>query len=526
MTDHLRYDAEPTPARFHASNAFFRGLMGPIGSGKSVACCMEVFLRAVAQTPTAGGVRKTRWAIIRNTYPELKSTTIKTWREWFPDSICPITFGAPITGHLQFPMADNTQVFAEVFFIALDKPKDLKKLLSLELTGAWVNEAREIPKYMIDMLSSRVGRFPAKKDAPLTWYGIFADTNPPATEHWWHDCAENGSWDVQGEHQTYDMDQIAADLYAIGYKDGDIETVRAYMAGDDMQELRTGQWEFFRQPGALIRDPREPRRLLPNPHAENVRHQPLGYRYWYGMLAGKEPEWIRVYILGEYGQVWDGRAVYEGIWASERHVSPRALGVYRGLPLRFCWDFGLTPACLVYQLSPKGQMRVLREYCCQNGGLEQFITSMVRPGLLNDFSGMAWVEGDCDPAGAQRSQADEVTCLDILQRHGFRTRLAPTNEFLARRQAVINLLMRTIGTEPGLIVDPSCKMLIGGFEGGYHFARKQVSGEEFKDAPEKNAYSHPHDALQYGCLRVDDTYSVVRQRPAVAPAVNTWGGRV
>ena len=41
----------------------------------------------------------------------------------------------------------------EVIFLALDRPEDVKKLLSLELTGVWVNEAREIPKSIIDACS-------------------------------------------------------------------------------------------------------------------------------------------------------------------------------------------------------------------------------------------------------------------------------------------------------------------------------------------------------------------------------------
>ncbi len=34
----------------------------------------------------------------------------------------------------------------EVLLVALDRPRDIAKLLSMELTGAWVNEAREVPK--------------------------------------------------------------------------------------------------------------------------------------------------------------------------------------------------------------------------------------------------------------------------------------------------------------------------------------------------------------------------------------------
>jgi pantothenate kinase-related protein Tda10 len=39
----LEYTASPVCAKFHNSEAFVRGIKGPIGSGKSVACCIEFF---------------------------------------------------------------------------------------------------------------------------------------------------------------------------------------------------------------------------------------------------------------------------------------------------------------------------------------------------------------------------------------------------------------------------------------------------------------------------------------------------
>lgn len=72
---------------FMHSTAFFRGLMGPFGSGKSTVCVMEILKRAKAQKPGPDGIRRSRWAVIRNTYPELKTTTIKTWHQWVPPSI-------------------------------------------------------------------------------------------------------------------------------------------------------------------------------------------------------------------------------------------------------------------------------------------------------------------------------------------------------------------------------------------------------------------------------------------------------
>jgi len=38
---------------FMKDNTFFRGIRGPVGSGKSVACCVEVFRRALQQEESA-----------------------------------------------------------------------------------------------------------------------------------------------------------------------------------------------------------------------------------------------------------------------------------------------------------------------------------------------------------------------------------------------------------------------------------------------------------------------------------------
>ena len=71
--------------QFMKDDSFFRGLRGPVGSGKSVSCCVEIFRRALEQKPGADGIARSRWAVIRNTNPQLKTTTIKTWIDWFPE---------------------------------------------------------------------------------------------------------------------------------------------------------------------------------------------------------------------------------------------------------------------------------------------------------------------------------------------------------------------------------------------------------------------------------------------------------
>jgi hypothetical protein len=49
---------------FMMDDSFFRGIMGPFGSGKSTVCIMEILRRASLQQPGKDGIRRSRWAVI------------------------------------------------------------------------------------------------------------------------------------------------------------------------------------------------------------------------------------------------------------------------------------------------------------------------------------------------------------------------------------------------------------------------------------------------------------------------------
>ena len=163
--------SSPTAFKFLQDKSFVTGLMGPVGSGKSYVCAAKIMIRAVQQKPSpVDGIRYSRFVIVRNSYPELKTTTLKTWADLFPENIYgAIRHTPPITHHIKLPpRGDAAGIDCEVIFLALDQPKDVRKLLSLELTGAWVNEAKELPKAVIDGLTHRVGRYPTKRDGGAT----------------------------------------------------------------------------------------------------------------------------------------------------------------------------------------------------------------------------------------------------------------------------------------------------------------------------------------------------------------------
>ena len=69
-------------------------------------------------------MRRTRWALVRNTYPELISTTLNTFRDWIPEQVCPITLSTPVGGTLRVNLPDGTRVEAEFIFLALDSEDD------------------------------------------------------------------------------------------------------------------------------------------------------------------------------------------------------------------------------------------------------------------------------------------------------------------------------------------------------------------------------------------------------------------
>jgi len=181
MSQLIKYSPSPVCNRFHASNAEVRYIQGPVGSGKSTACVMEVFTRIREQEPDQNGIRKSRVAIIRNSYPILKETTVRTWTDWIPEAhFGAVKYSSPISHNISYKLPDGTTVDADILFLSLDLESDQKKLLSLEITFAWINEAKEIRKDHFDLVQTRVGRFPAMRDGGATWSGVILDSNPPA----------------------------------------------------------------------------------------------------------------------------------------------------------------------------------------------------------------------------------------------------------------------------------------------------------------------------------------------------------
>lgn len=468
---------------FMKDNTFFRGIRGPVGSGKSVGCCVEIFRRALEQKKAPDGKRKSRWAIIRNTNPQLKTTTIKTWLDWFPEeTFGKFTWSVPYTHNVKLG-----DVELEVIFLALDRPEDVKKLLSLELTGIWINEAREVPKSIIDACTMRVGRYPSMRDGGASWTGVIADTNAPEEDHWWPI--------MSGEVPIPDH----------------IPREQAKML------VKPDNWNFFTQPAGMIEernDEGEIEDYKPNSKAENRKY--MREDYYPNLIRGKTKSWIDVYVMNKLGHVQDGKPVYQ-MFAPDVHIAKEEIPIAADMPVYVGVDFGLTPAAAFGQ-KVRGRWLIQSEIVAVDMGIVRF-AEVLRNELSSRFGACSEVFIYGDPAGDFRAQTDESTPFQILRGAGLRAFPAPSNSVDLRLESVSSQLTKMVEGKPAFMIDRRCPQLIKGFEGGYQYKRMEVSGERYADKPDKNMFSHIHDALQYLMLGAGEGRALMNSQKPMQPTV-------
>jgi hypothetical protein len=322
---------------------------------------------------------------------------------------------------------------------------------------------------------------------PCKRKAVLMDTNPPDTDHWWYQLAEEGCL-RNSRNKAYDTE----------------ETERIF--------------SFFRGVAPLTED--EDGIYIENPKAENIENLPGGYQYYLDMIAGNTPDYISVMVLGNYGTIMEGKPVYPQ-YNDRIHCPDKPVGAIPGIPICLGWDFGLTPACVIGQLTDIGQCRLIWELVEDDMNAHDFARDVVKPFLQQHFSG--WTIGFSfgDPAGNTRGEGEGKSAIGILNDAyimdgdtpldlGFYTEPAPTNDITRRISAVQSFMSKLCGGgEPGYLLSRKCKELRKGKQGGYHYKTIGTIGSELtKTTPHKNMASHPADAEQYLCLGFQGGYVV------------------
>jgi hypothetical protein len=247
----------PVLRAFLESDAFARAAIGPIHAGRKTACAVDILRRAQR---LLNGQRQWRWAVVRATLDELEAHTIPAWHK----RVAPATGswdpkGAPARHHVPFyDKDDRVTAELELIFFGLDRPEHRRKLATLDVTGLWLDAAKDLPQSVFDDAVAQAGTYPSALAGGAAWRGIVVSSRMPMATHW--------------IPNLFHSPALAA------------APPTPLAPGPDASD-----YLLFRQPSAL------------GHLAENTANLPKGF--YERIAAGKPQDWVRTAIEAEYGQV-------------------------------------------------------------------------------------------------------------------------------------------------------------------------------------------------------------------------------
>lgn len=171
----------------HNTDAFVRVIVGPIGSGKTLACLVELLNWSFTMPPDARGRRRSRFLIARRTLKRPEETLLKDWKGLLDrlGGLGTVKHSSPLTWSAEFSPGDGTIVETEFLFSGFDQPDSETQLLGQNLTGILVDELAEFERRKVfDAALERVGRYPERVDVPEYRQGVRISTNPTDRDHW------------------------------------------------------------------------------------------------------------------------------------------------------------------------------------------------------------------------------------------------------------------------------------------------------------------------------------------------------
>lgn len=379
-------------------------------------------------------------------YPQLRDTTMRTVFEWFPQGKRHVQESRYV---LRWPISDpgsrheGSELEVEILFRACDRPDDIDNFKSLEVTGAWIDEANEVPEEVKRIIKTRVGRFPRK--CPTRF--LIETTNPMHVEH---PMYSQFKWNWLPE--------------------------RAPAPPGVPLKNHLGFWQ---------------------PPRENEANLRPGYYDDLISDYADNPDWADLYVEGMPGVTIRGKLVYAN-FRKDIHIAKRPLEWAKGILYRGWDNSGNTPACIVGQLPKPHHFEVLKEFTTDREGIVDF-SKRVTEACNSWYPGAEWIDWG-DPAGGNTYSRKEGGFTSnaklMLDECSIKVRSSNQN-LVARIQSVDQALARI----DGLTIDPSCVRLENGFLGGYCYKIIPGTGE-YSVKPIKNMWSHPHEALQYVLVKL------------------------
>lgn len=452
----------PVAGAFCLDNSEVAAIMGPVGSQKTSASMLRLARHAYQQRPYAG-TAFTRFAIVRNTGPQLTDTTMKSWFKLFPtdNKFRRYTSTTKTATWKYRPEGQDYGINAEFIFRALDDEEDVANLLSLEVTGFYFNEFREINTDIFANSRARYGRFPGADMGGCTWAGAIADTNPWAFTSDFHD------------------------MFVMNPRPG---------------------FKFFKQPGGLDPDAENLENLEQTQetlklHWSDPARRAQGRKYYEKLLDTYKQHDADTLVHSKYGASRSGKPVFPSY---DDNAHCKVFELLRDkdgrVPIKIGYDnTGRNPATLIAQRTSNGQWRLRHELIGLGMGMKAHVKEVHRF-LEEKIPGYRIEKITCDPAGAAKG-ADDIDMRMVVQHEfpGVSVVNARTNDIETRIDAGESVFRRMVNGDPAVLIHPDCKTLRAALTNKYQYRRLKIAGDErFTEVPDKiPPWADIADAMQY-----------------------------
>lgn len=483
----------PVADAFMHSRAFIKICIGPVGSGKTIAG-LQCGLRVGALqkgTRDAHGVlwRKARIGVLRESYPSLKSTTIKSWFNIVPESEGKFNWSAPFTHKfrkiLRRDPIDNRPIEIldiEYEFRAIGDQSVEEACRGWEVNAVIVDEADLQPSDLVPYLTGRVGRFSDLDPASVVDPQIILMMNMP---------------DI--ENHAY---ELAFDKAMEGLSGEDMELLETTLGGRPLIET-------FVQPGGM------------EPEAENLHNLPNGRGYYVLQIAANKhkPGYVDRMVHNKPVPLMHGMPV-NSEFVYSIHVRP--VEWIRRRKLIVGIDQGFYAAAALCQRNEYNQFRTLAEVVNLDKANKKKLVKVgaaafgkkLRATLLERFPGIT--QDDIrlvgDPAMFAAADAPDgerdwrIVCQAAIGMG--RIHKAKTNSAGLRNEAI----WKAQAERDGYFIDPACRHLIKAHSGGYRYQKSTMATGETRGHLEiaDTIYTHVADAEQYAALEGEHVITEIR----------------
>jgi hypothetical protein len=450
------------------------GIQGPVGSGKTTTT-LKSRLRRACMMPRSviDGWRRYKLLVVRETYRQLWSTTIPSYLETYPKTLGSWSGGRgdPVTHVIEFDDGHGPIEFRVEFMAFGDDV--IASMRGVQTTDIWLNETDTVPVEVLTAGIGRIDRWPGARHfegypPELRGYGqIICDFNAPDEDNW---------------------------TFRVFHDEAERERMAKAMSDGLPEGARRIRMAFYNQPG------------YGDPGCENLQNLSASYypRQVAAMKLAGRGDMIDRLVYNKITYLRAGEPVFGREFRRRIHVNETTIAPEPGVPLMLGLDQGFKGAAVIAQFLEPFHWRILAELHFPNERLfAAEFGRRLRDLLDRRFPGFRIDGGWGDVAGESgAAQAEENATWNRAVAKAAEFPIRPqrigANRVQPRLEAVRAALEFVHGGEPGLLIDPSCKFLIRGFEARYVWTDQiDTSGDKRKVPDKRLTEANVMDGLQY-----------------------------